>query len=466
MSYALGASDLEAVDALRKLWDQALGSEVLPPLSIDGPVEEPRGAQVAVARAASVVVAAASAAAASVGALRRRERPPDVDVDPGHAFYSFLSERLLRVNGTVLNAGDHLTGNYPTADRRWIRLHCNFAHHRRAVADVLDVAPDAGRDLVAARIAECESTALEDRVIGRGGCAAVLRTREQWACHPHGRAVNTLPPFELARVGESPPRTLPPAAAALSEIRVLDLSRVIAGPVAARVLAAHGASVIRVGSQSLEQIPQLWVDTGFGKRSVQLDINSADDRATLRHLASDADVIIQAYRPGSMAARGFGWRQLTQANPKLICADLSAWGRRGPWASRRGFDSLVQMATGLADSDGTAMSAPTPLPAQALDHATGWLTAFAVIAAIRRRSDEGGSWHVATSLAQTAHWLAGLSPASAGTVTEMPPPDAYLSECPSQFGSLHYVRPPGHIDGMRVEWLTPPRPQGADSPQW
>jgi hypothetical protein len=362
-------------------------------------------------------------------------------VDRTHAAAVFRSERHLRIDGAAPTFWDPLTADYRTADGV-VRLHCNYPAHRAAAMTVLPV-----HDKPAIHV--------ETAVHEAGGAGAALRTPDEWRQHPQGRAVAAEPLIALEPVGTGRPRQR------RERLRVLDLTRVIAGPVAGRTLAALGADVLRVGADHLALVPAGVVDTGFGKRFTHLDLRTRAARETLIGLIATADVLVQAYRPGALDRLGLGPADLVAVNPGLAYVSINAWGHTGPWAGRRGFDSLVQLATGIAHpgvlgEPGTPLT--TPLPAQALDHATGWFAASAALEAVRRHRAEGGAWHARLSLARTAGWLADL-----GRVEPEPEPDPtpYLSTMDSPFGRLTYVRPPGAAD-----YPGPPHRPGADPPAW
>jgi crotonobetainyl-CoA:carnitine CoA-transferase CaiB-like acyl-CoA transferase len=235
---------------------------------------------------------------------------------------------------------------------------------------------------------------------------------------------------------------------------VLDLTRVIAGPVATRTLAAHGADVLRLDAPDRPEIPlQAW-DTLPGKRSALLDLR---DAATREGLLAGADVVVTGYRPGALDRFGLAPDALARRHPGLVVLTLSAWGERGTWGGRRGFDSLVQAACGIALEEGS----PGALPAQVLDHATGYLAAAAALLALRRQRRDGGTHHVRLSLAGTAAWLQGL-PRSARE--EVPEVDAapYLQ----QVGPLTLAAPPGTVDGRALHWPDPPPSFGTAPPRW
>lgn len=417
-----------------------------------------------VGTAATVCVGAATAA---VAAYWRPADPPEVLVDMRHAAVAFQSERHFQVDGEHLDVWAPLSGDHRTRDG-WVRLHCNFAHHRDAALRALELPAGATVEDVARA---CESrTALdvEEAVTREGGGAAAMRSRAEWLAHPQARVVAERPLVALTRLpgasgaaGPSGRDEPPKGERPLSGVRVLDLTRVIAGPVAARTLAAHGAEVLRVGAAHLPEVPGLVVETAFGKRSCHIDLRSEPE--TLRDLVREADVVIQAYRPGALAARGFGPADLAALRPGIVCVDISAYGSRGLWGGRRGFDSLVQMACGIAHENGDG-SRPAPLPAQALDHGSGFLAAFGAVAALLRRRAEGGSWHVEVGLARTAGWLDDLGRVDGAGVPQ-PSADGLLATMPSAFGALTYVRPPGLIEGAEPHWSSPPR-RGEHRAEW
>ena len=237
------------------------------------------------------------------------------------------------------------------------------------------------------------------------------RSFDEWDRHPQGSAIAKEPLFTIEKIGEGPRLSLDPAGERpLAGMKILDLTRIIAGPVCGRTLAAHGADVLLVTAAHLPAMLPLVIDTGRGKLSASVDLRDTGGRETLAALARDADVFVQGYRPGAIAGRGFGPQDIARLRPGIVYASLCAYGYAGPWAGRRGFDSLVQTASGLNDAEAQAFGSrePKALPAQVLDHATGYLLAFAVMAALVRRVEEGGSWHVRVSLAQTGSWFRRL----------------------------------------------------------
>lgn len=369
-------------------------------------------------------VAAQLLAARELGA----DHGAPLTLDAAHVGAAFRSERHVRLDGRPVGLGfAPLSRFWRTADG-WLRLHGNYPHHRAAAVAVL------GEDVEAAT-AGWRAEELETAIVDAGGAAAALRTAAEWRAHPQGRAVAELPLLSLTRSTEGPPRAVGPAG-----LRVLDLTRVIAGPVATRTLASHGADVVRVDGPRLPDDPDGLLDTGAGKRHVTVDLASPTGRRTVEELLAGADVVVQGYRPGALDAFGLDPESLAARHRHLVVVRLSAWGAAGPWARRRGFDSLVQSATGIGDRYGTA-EAPGVLPAQALDHATGHLAAAVVLRALARQRAEGGGWHGELSLAQTAHWLL----ATEGAPDDPASGDAerYLVELPSERGRVTVVSPPG-----------------------
>ncbi len=454
-------------EALREIWrtldqdptelaaaDQRGGDPVLPSIY-------------RVATAASACVAAALLAAAGLW-RDRGGPPPSVSVSSREAAVAFRSERYLRVNGVALRLWDPLSGDYQAGDGGWVRLHSNFPHHRGAVLSALRLGePD--RSAVASAVAARTATEVEDAVERHGGCAARMRTRRQWAAHPQAAALRHLPLVSATRLTGGRGRRLGPPDRPLAGVRVLDLTRVIAGPVAGRALAACGADVLHVGAPHLPDNPELRLDTDAGKRSAHLDLRSADGRAALLELVKGADVLVQSYRPGALDRLGLGPGDLAGTNPALVCVSISAYGAVGPWHARRGFDSLVQMTTGIAAEHARASgsSRPVPLPAQVLDHATGWLAAAAAVATLRHR--DGGARHLQVSLARTAMWLDRLGRVPGGLGAPDPGERDVadlVGETDSHAGRLTRVRAPGRINGEPLEWRGPPPRPGSAAPTW
>jgi crotonobetainyl-CoA:carnitine CoA-transferase CaiB-like acyl-CoA transferase len=422
----------------------------------------------AVGTAAQATIGAAALAAGELWWLRtgRRQR---VSVDMRAAAIEFRSERYLRLNGKVPDEyHDNIAGLYRCGDGRWVRLHTNLPHHCSGLLALLGCEHD--RAAVKRTLEGWKAETLEDAAAEAGLVVTACRSFAEWDEHPQGRAISRLPLFTIEQIADAPPRPLPTAERPLSGIKVLDLTRIIAGPVCGRTLAAHGADVLLVTAAHLPSMLPLVIDTGRGKLSTSLDLRQPNGRGTLAGLLSDADVFVQGYRPGAIAASGFDFQDVARLRPGIVYVSLCAYSHEGPWAKRRGFDSLVQTASGLNDAESKAFGTnePKALPAQELDHATGYLLAFAAMSALARRARFGGSWHVRCSLAQTGYWLRQL-----GRIDGMKCPDPrsadvrdLLEETPSGFGQLTAVRHAATMSETPPRWTRPSVPLGTHPPAW
>src|SRR6266853_3428684 len=405
-------------EILRDLWTSAGGDpSALDTVTLTG--DEPQlPSSFRIAAPAQASIAATGLAAAHVWKLRSGQSQ-DVAVDMRHAVVECRSERYLRVDGKGSPmAWDAIAGIYRTRDRRFVRLHTNFRHHRDAVCKILNCKPE--RDDVQAALMQWDGEAFETAAYAGGCVVAMMRPHDEWSALPHAKTLAALPPISIEKIGEAPPKPWPAGDRPLAGLRVLDLSRVIAGPVAGRTLAVHGADVLLISGPDLPAIPWLTIDTGRGKLTSFVDLKGEQGRDVFRGLLAQADIVSQGYRPKSIAALGFSPEDAAKINPGIVYVSMSAYGHAGPWAERRGFDSLVQTSTGFNHAEGQAagVEGPKELPAQMLDHATGYFMAFGAMMARARQSREGGSWHVLISLAQTARWLWNLGRITDGFKTE------------------------------------------------
>jgi crotonobetainyl-CoA:carnitine CoA-transferase CaiB-like acyl-CoA transferase len=422
-----------------------------------------------VAAAAQASIAAAALAAAHVWKLRSGEGQ-DVAVDMRHAVVECRSERYLRVENTPPPpAWDAIAGVYKTRGQRFVRLHTNFPHHRDAVCRVLNC--KAERDEVQAALMGWDAEAFESAAYEAGGVVSMMRSYDEWSAMPQARALANLPVITLEKIGDAAPKRWPAGDRPLAGLRVLDLSRVIAGPVAGRTLAAHGADVMLVSSPDLPAIPWLTIDTGRGKLSAFIDLKRDGGRNQMKALLAEADIFSQGYRPRALANLGLSPEEAAAINPGIVYVSLSAYGHVGPWADRRGFDSLVQTSTGFNHAEGQAagVDGPKELPAQILDHATGYLMAFGAMMAKARQSQEGGSWHVRLSLAQTGKWIWDLGRVADGLKAEDLKGEAiqpFLEAAPSGFGSLQGIGHAAQLSRTPAFWARPAVPLGTDTPQW
>lgn len=402
----------------------------------------------------SAMVAAAAASALAVSALHaaRTGRPPaPVVVDAEHVAVAARSERYAVLEGTTPPESlfTPLSRFWRTRDG-WLRLHTNYPWHRDRALGVLGC--DDQLEAVAGAVAARSGEELEEALAAAGALGFAVRTREQWAAHPQGRAVAALP-LATSWSSNGSPRQLAPApagAAPLHGVRVLDLTRVIAGPVATRTLAAWGADVLRVDSPRLPEIPAQALDTLPGKRSTLLDLAVTADRARFEELLGLADVVVHGYRPDALDGFGLSSAELAERHPHLSVVQLSAWGPDGPWAERRGFDSLVQCTTGIAQAEGRD-GRPGALPAQVLDHATGYLAAAAAVLSLAAVVRGGPARHAQLSLAQTARWLQDGGPVDRRPERPVDPAP-YLTTVPGPSGRVRVVAPPGVVGSLRPGW--------------
>jgi crotonobetainyl-CoA:carnitine CoA-transferase CaiB-like acyl-CoA transferase len=456
-------------DILADLWTSAGGDPAaLDHVTLTG--DEPLlPSTFRVAAAAQASIAASGLAAAQIWQARSGQLQ-DLTVDMTHAVVECRSERYLRVDGQPPGpAWDAIAGIYKTRDRRFVQLHTNFPHHRDAVCRVLNCKPE--RAEVQAALMAWAGEAFETAAYADGGVVALMRSYDEWSTMPQAKALAELPLISIEKIGEAAPKPWPAGDRPLAGLRVLDLSRVIAGPVAGRTLAAHGADVMLISSPDLPAIPWLTIDTGRGKLTSFVDLASEQGRNTLRELLAQADIFSQGYRPRALAALGFSPDDAAKISPGIVYVSLSAYGHAGPWAERRGFDSLVQTATGFNHAEGEAagVDGPKELPAQMLDHASGYLMAFGAMMARARQSREGGSWHVQVSLAQTGRWLWNLGRVSGGLATgdlKGSTVQRYIEQIPSGFGPLSAVSHSAVLSKTPAFWARPAMPLGSHPPQW
>jgi crotonobetainyl-CoA:carnitine CoA-transferase CaiB-like acyl-CoA transferase len=454
---------------LADLWTLAGGEpSALDAVTLTG--EEPQlPSSFRVAAAAQTSIAAAALAAAEIWKLRSGQ-DQKIAVDMRHAVVECRSERYLRRDGNPPPpAWDAIAGVYKTRGQRFVRLHTNFPHHRDAVCRVLNC--NAERDEVQAALMQRDAEVFETAAYQAGGVVAMMRSYDEWSETPQGKALAALPVMTIEKIGEAAPKPWPVGERPLAGLRVLDLSRVIAGPVAGRTLAAHGADVLLISGADLPAIPWLTIDTGRGKLTTFIDLKRDEGRDQLKKLLAEADIFSQGYRPQALADLGFSAEEAARINPRIIFVSLSAYGHVGPWASRRGFDSLVQTSTGFNHAEGVAagIGGPKELPAQILDHATGYLMAFGAMMAKARQSREGGSWHVRVSLAQTGRWIWNFGRVVDGLKTEDLKGEAirpFVEQMESGFGSLQAIRHTAQLSQTPALWSRPAMPLGSHLPQW
>ena len=418
-----------------------------------------------IGEAGAEALAALGAVVARFGELRGLPHQ-EVNVDLRAAALSLRSARYLRINGHALPpVWDPLSGFYPVRDG-WISIHCNFANHRDAAMQVLQ--SPAERKEAERKSAVWTGEALEDAIHAAAGCAGFVRTADDWPRHPQAKAVAEQPLLAIERIGDAPAAMPAKASRPLADIRVLDLTRVLAGPTCGKCLAEHGADVLKISAEHLPDSGLVEMDTGIGKLSARLDLRSPDGVGKLGALVRKADVFCQSYRPGALAGRGFSPERLAELRPGIVCTSLSAWGRTGPWRTRRGFDSIVQAVSGMAHKSGDA-KAPKLMPVSAIDYVSGYLMAFGTVVALERRAREGGSWLVSVALARVGRWIVehGLVP-SDGVAADVPADELarYCAQMDSPAGRLTYLKPVIQLSKTPGHWARPPVPLGTHRPAW
>jgi crotonobetainyl-CoA:carnitine CoA-transferase CaiB-like acyl-CoA transferase len=420
--------------------------------------------------AGAAAIAASGFAAANLWELRTG-RSQNVSIDVRAAAMAMRSDRFVHCNGEKIHGWDAVSGIYQAKDGRWLQLHCNYPHHRDRTVGLLCAEPD--RKSVAAAIGKWDALELENAVTMADSICGVVRTPEEWATHPQSTAVDRLPLIEIVKIADSPPEPLPEGDRPMGGVRVVDVTRVIAGPMCGRTLAEHGANVMRISGPELAFSEALVIDTGYGKVAAEIDLTSEIGKESMRNLVTSSDVFSQGYRPGTIAGRGFAPEALADIRPGIVCISLSAFGHTGPWSGKRGFDSIVQCCSGIVHEHSAGRKGdPYHLPAQALDYVTGYLGAFGAMEALRRRATEGGSWLVRVSLMQTAHWLKrlgrfGLSEdARDMTDPELRDVMDLTMETESTFGTIRHLVPAITLSETPSFWATPPVPLASHPPVW
>ena len=416
----------------------------------------------------AAVIAATGLAAADLWALKTGKRQR-VRVNARAAAAAMRSSRYLKINGErPAEDSEKLTGFYPLRDGRWMYLHCNFFNLRDRNLAVLG-AP-AKHDAVAKAVAKWDGVELENAIFDAGGACGFVRSEAEWRALPQSQTVARLPLLEIIKIGEAPARPLPEGDRPLSEVRVLDLTRVLAGPTCARTLAEHGADVLRVTREDLADSGPSDFDTGIGKLSTHIDLRNSPEADTMRALIRECDVFSQSYRPGALARRGLSPEAIAGLRPGVVYVTLSAWGHEGPWRERRGYDTVVQSANGMAYRPNNER--PAFLPVSAQDYIAGYLLAYGAMVALGRRACEGGSWLVRTSLASAGHWIREhglLEPSEyASLPSELPAGELQqlLMQHDSPIGRITHLAPVAQMSETPARWSRPAVPRGHHEPVW
>lgn len=444
--------EIEVTKRFAKEIEEALGADMTPAVDVNesSPAELPSCFSTS-DLAVSSIRSAAAELAELVGAQT-------VALDCRMALRWF-GMTLRPINWELPSTWDPVAGDYKTADG-WIRLHTNAPHHRHAALRVLGCKAD--KRIVVEATQRWKRTELEQAVVTEGGAAVAIHELAEWAEHPQGRAVAAEPLIAWREVGVAT------GSVCLAGLRVLDMTRVLAGPVSTRFLGGFGAKVLRID-------PPWWNEPGIepevtvGKRRAGLNLKIKADRQVFDALLARADILVHGYRPGALERLGYGEDQLRRLAPTLIDVSLSAYGWTGPWAGRRGFDSLVQMSCGIADEGMRRIGGerPVPLPVQALDHATGYLMAATVLRALRIRRATGRIFSGRLSLARTAALLIRQGARDfMGEELEQRAEDLVPEIEGTDWGPAQRLRFPVFIDGRGPNWQSPAGVLRSGRPKW
>lgn len=409
----------------------------------------------------------------------RTGRTQRVTVDARHAAASLRSYLYAHRVGEPPPAPDagarargvlRFTRIVAARDGRYVQLHGSF-HDGPQILDELGLDQAADADDIDRAVAGRDAFELEAAFVARKICGGVVRSKEEWAAHPQGRAIAGLPVVTITKIDEAAPEPLPDGDRPATGIRVVDLTRVLAGPTCAKTIAEHGADVLHVSAPHLEGGGPFELETGIGKRQAVLDLNEAENAVAMLDLIAGADVFSQGYRLGTLARRGLSPRQVATIRPGIVYVSENCYGHTGPWAERPGWEQLGQAATGMSYREGSAAGDGRPrlAPAAVNDYTTGFLAAYGAMVALARRATEGGSWHVEVSLSQTCTWYQRLGDdndrdSAADGLDDMTPFLAEMST--ADFGRIQYLTPAVHLSETPPRWDRPPARQGAHDPVW
>lgn len=377
---------------------------------------------------------------------------------------------------------------FQTADGKWIRVQATYPTLRRRMLSALELNPAASPEDVRDAIARLSGEEAESRLVEAGAAAAIARTIDEWRQHPQGSAVAREPVAALMTTPAAPMKWRPTFGRPLLGIRVLDMTRVIAAPMATRFLASLGAEVLRIDSPESDEAGLLGVhDISLGKRWALLDARTPEGNQRLRELVAGADVLVHGYRPGALDSLGLDADTRAELSPGLVDVTLNAYGWTGPWRDRRGFDTLMQFSSGIAHEvsawasrDPEARlplnalghqvdaSRPRHLPVEALDFGTGYQLGAAAIMGLVRRITSGHGSRVQMSLARTAHLLIDHACEPTDPSFRLPDENATLLDLIHGQGSrpTRRLAPPVEIDGVPLFWDRPAELAGSSSANW
>ncbi|HXQ17414.1 MAG TPA: CoA transferase [Caulobacteraceae bacterium] len=360
-------------------------------------------------------------------------------------------------------------GFHPTKDGRHVLLHPSFPPGTERILRALGCSADV--DEVKAACRARTALEIEDAVAAERGCAGMVRTPEEWDASEQGRQLASHPPVEVIKIGDSPPEPMPEGGdMPLAGVRVLDMTRVLAGPTCARTLAQYGADVLYLASPKLPASVGFLPDTNHGKLSAWLDLDEAGGRERLTELLRGADVFSQGYRTGAMERMGVGPTQVAALRPGIVYTSINCYGHEGPWRGRAGWEQLAQTVTGMAHVHGGA-EGPKLQPGAVTDYTTGFLAAFGSLIALQRRALYGGSYLVRVSLCQTGMWVRGLGIADEARVNgaqklEDDEVRGFLTTSNGGYGAMSHLRPAVRLSATPARWKRPVVKLGTHPAEW
>ena len=407
----------------------------------------------------------------------RTGRRQKATIDVRHAAAGLKSSSYLQrpdANGVfrdVVNAEHEamraITQPWPTSDGRFVLPHFGLPNLKERMCRVLGLT-DPTPQSVGKAVAKWKALDLEAAIDENRVCGGMVRSNAEWLATPHGQVLAQKPIVEVIKIADGEPEPLPAGDRPLSGIRVLDLTRILAGPICARTLAENGAEVLMVTAERLPQIPEHVIDTSHGKRSCFLDLSKADQAAQLKALIKDTDVFSQGYRPGMLGQLGFGPEELAALRPGLIYTSISCYGADGPFSHRGGWEQVAQTMTGIChDND---PERPHLLPAAACDYTTGYLAAYGVMLALARRARDGGSYHVRVSLCQSGMFIHRQGkvayPAEGMDLSSAELDDIRIQTNPPHIGPLKHLGPILRFSETPARWIRPTPKLGGDRAEW
>lgn len=390
------------------------------------------------------------------------------DINVTHAGLSLNNFEFQRLRGYPVAFPEPsypLTTYFQCRDGRWIFLHAGYPALRNGLLKLLNCANTTAA--ITNAVATWDSFDLEQAIADRGLCGAVLRSRDEWLTTEQGMALADQPVVKVTKIGDTDPIAFSPADRPLDNINILDLTHVIAGPTSTRLLAEQGANVLHIAGPNQQILPSFVMDTGWGKRGALLNLDQDHALKTMNELVGECDVFVQSYRPNALNRFGLSPEQLAQKHPGIISVNVSCYGDVGPWRLRPGWEQLGQTVSGIAAGH-SSMDAPSLLPCCICDYTTGYMAAAGALAALVRRSQEGGSYHVEVSLTRSAMWAMSfgtqdINPDQQPTQDQI---QSYLDTRDSPYGPITHLSPVSQFSETKAYWATPTEPLGYSPASW